>query len=154
LNEAELTFLAASIEQAQHSLSPLLGAASSGAFAIALISSGLSSSAVGTMAGQTILQGFVGLKIKDNVTRLVTMLPGMLIILIGINPMQALVISQVILSFILPAAIIPMLLITNRRELMGSFKNKPVTNIVGWLISGIIISANVLLLVITFRGKI
>lgn len=143
-----------SIEQAQHSLSPLLGAASGGAFAIALISSGLSSSAVGTMAGQTILQGFVGLKIKDNVTRLVTMLPGMFIILMGINPMQALVISQVILSFILPAAIIPMLLITNRRELMGSFKNKPITNIVGWLISGIIITANILLLVITFRGKI
>lgn len=136
-----------SIEQAQKSLSPLLGAASGGAFAIALISSGLSSSAVGTMAGQTIMQGFVGLNIKDNVTRIVTMFPGMLILLSGINPMKALVLSQVILSFILPFAILPMLIITNRADLMGELKNKTITNILGWLIAGIIIVANAMLLI-------
>lgn len=142
------------IEQAKQTLSPLLGAASGAVFAIALISSGLSSSAVGTMAGQTVMQGFVGLKISDNVTRLVTMLPGMCIILIGVNPMLALVISQVILSFILPAAIIPMLIITNRRELMGSFKNSTLTNVIGWIISIFIIAANGLLLGITLTGRI
>lgn len=141
------------IEQAQESLAPLLGAASSGFFAIALIASGLSSSAVGTMAGQTIMQGFVGIKISDNVTRLVTMLPGMLIILIGLNPMQALVLSQVILSFVLPVAIIPMLLITMRRDLMGSLVNSSITNILGWLITGIIIIANAVLLFFTFSGQ-
>ena len=142
------------IEQAHKSLSPLLGAASSGAFGLALIASGLSSSVVGTMAGTTIMQGFVGLKISDNITRLVTMLPAMLIIVLGINPMQALVFSQVSLSFVLPFAIIPMLLITKRKDLMGSLVNKPVTNVVGWIIASIIIAANILLLVLTFSGGI
>lgn len=142
------------IEQAHQSLAPLLGAASSGAFGLALIASGLSSSVVGTMAGTTIMQGFVGLKISDNVTRLVTMLPAMLIIILGINPMQALVFSQVVLSFILPAAIIPMLLITRRKDLMGSLVNKSMTNIAGWIIAGIIIAANAVLLVLTFGGGI
>lgn len=135
-----------SIEQAEQTLSPLLGAASGGFFGIALIASGLSSSAVGTMAGQTIMQGFVGLKISDNVTRIITMLPAMLIILIGANPMFSLVISQVVLSFILPFAIIPMLIITNRRDIMGSLKNKALTNVLGWFISFIILIANGLLL--------
>ncbi len=143
-----------SIEQAKETLTPLLGAASGAAFAIALISSGLSSSAVGTMAGQTIMQGFVGLKIKDNITRLVTMLPGMVIIIIGVNPINALVFSQVILSFILPVAIIPMLIITNRKDLMGELKNKRITNIAGWLISSVIIGANALLLYLTFTGNV
>ena len=138
------------IEQAQRSLSPLLGAASGTVFGIALIASGLSSSAVGTMAGQTIMQGFVGLKISDNVTRLITMLPGMLIITLTQNPMQALVLSQVVLSFLLPAAIIPMLLITKRKDLMGSFVNTPLTNVLGWIITGIIVTANAVLLYLTF----
>jgi len=142
------------IEQAHKSLSPLLGAASSGAFGVALIASGLSSSAVGTMAGQTIMQGFVGLNINDNVTRLITMFPGMLIILLGINPMQALVLSQVTLSFVLPVAIIPMLLITRRKDLMGSLVNKPITNVAGWLITTVIIAANSILLFLTFTGKV
>ncbi|HEX2945747.1 MAG TPA: Nramp family divalent metal transporter [Clostridia bacterium] len=143
-----------SIEQAHRSLSPLLGEASGAAFGFALIASGLSSSAVGTMAGQAIMQGFVGLKISDNITRLITMLPGMLIIVLGINPMQALVISQVTLSFVLPVAIIPMLLITKRRDLMGSLVNKPLTNTVGWIITGVIISANAVLLFMTFTGQV
>lgn len=142
------------IEQAHRSLSPLLGEASGAAFGFALIASGLSSSAVGTMAGQAIMQGFVGLKISDNITRLITMLPGMLIIIMGINPMQALVLSQVTLSFVLPVAIIPMLLITRRSDLMGSLVNKPVTNAIGWIISGVIISANAVLLFMTFTGQV
>ena len=142
------------IEDAKKSLTPLLGAASSGAFGIALIASGLSSSCVGTMAGQTIMQGFVGLKISDNVTRIITMIPGMIIILLGINAMTALVISQVTLSFILPFAIIPMLLITKRKDIMGEFVNKPSTNILGIIISSVIIAANVILLYLTFTGNV
>jgi manganese transport protein len=138
------------IEQAQRSLSPLLGSASGSVFAIALIASGLSSSAVGTMAGQTIMQGFVGLNIRDNVTRLVTMLPGMLILLSGINPMKALIISQVTLSFLLPFAIIPMLIITGRRNIMGSLVNKPLTRVTGWIITGVILTANSVLIIFTF----
>lgn len=142
------------IEQAHSSLAPLLGEASSGAFGLALIASGLSSSAVGTMAGQTIMQGFVGLKINDNATRLVTMAPGMLIILIGINPMTALLLSQVILSFVLPFAIIPMLRITGRKDLMGPLVNKPITNIVGLIITTAIILLNVVLLFMTLSGRV
>lgn len=142
------------IEQAHQSLSPLLGTLSSGAFGIALLASGLSSSAVGTMAGQTIMQGFVNLKISDNVTRLVTMAPGMLIILLGANPMQALVLSQVILSFVLPVAIIPMLIISSRKDLMGPLVNKPITNVLGWIITGVIVSMNAVLLYLTFTGNV
>jgi len=142
------------IEQAHRSLFPLLGAMSSGAFGLALIASGLSSSVVGTMAGQTIMQGFVGLKISDSVTRLVTMAPGMLIIILGINPMLALVLSQVSLSFVLPAAIIPMLLITRRKDLMGVFANKPFVNMLGIIVTAAIVSVNAILIYLTFTGKV
>lgn len=139
------------IEQAHQSLSPLLGKLSGAAFGLALLVSGLSSSAVGTLAGQTIMQGFVGLKISDNLTRFITMAPAMLIILLGINPMKALVLSQVILSFVLPMAIIPMLLITGRKDLMGSFVNRPLTKVVGCLITVLIVSLNGILIYMTFR---
>ena len=142
------------IEQAHQTLAPLLGGLSSGAFGIALIASGLSSSAVGTMAGQTVMQGFVGLKISDNVTRLVTMAPAMIIIASGINPLKALLLSQVALSFILPIAIIPMLLITKNKALMGGFVNKPLTNFLGWMITSIIVSVNAVLLYLLFVGNI
>lgn len=142
------------IEQAHKSLSPLLGELSGAVFGVALLASGLSSSAVGTMAGQTIMQGFVNLKISDTVTRIVTMLPGMIIIILGINAMQALILSQVMLSFVLPVAIIPMLLITGKKDLMGEFVNKPFTKILGWIITLIIISMNAVLVFVTITGKI
>ena len=143
-----------SIEQAHTSLSPLMGSLSSGAFGIALLASGLSSSAVGTMAGQTIMKGFVGLNIPINLRRLITMTPAMIIIALGINPMRALVLSQVTLSFALPLAIIPMLMITKRKDLMGSLVNKPFTNVMGIIITGIIIALNSVLLYYTFTGSI
>lgn len=142
------------IEQAHQSLAPLVGSLSSGAFGIALLASGLSSSAVGTFAGQTIMKGFVGLNIPINVRRLVTMAPALIIIALGINPMNALVISQVALSFALPFAIIPMLLITNRKDVMGTLVNKPLTKVIGWLIAGIIIGLNAVLLFLTFTGNV
>lgn len=142
------------IEQAHQSLSPLLGSLSSGAFGVALIASGLSSSAVGTLAGQTIMQGFVGLNISDNITRIVTMIPAVIIIAIGVNPMTALVISQVVLSFVLPFAIVPMMIITNRKDAMGEFVNKPPTKVIGWIITGIIVTLNIILLFLIFSGNI
>jgi len=141
------------IEQAQKTLEPLLGTLSSGAFGIALLASGLSSSAVGTMAGQTIMKGFLGLNIPINIRRLITMTPALIIIALGINPMYALVMSQVALSFALPFAIVPMLLITSRKDLMGSLVNKPLTKVAGWIITSLIIGLNAVLLYLTFTGK-
>lgn len=143
-----------SIEQAHKSLEPLVGSLSSGIFGIALIASGLSSSAVGTLAGQTIMKGFVNLNIPLNVRRLITMTPAMVIICLGMNPMKALVISQVALSFALPLAIVPMLLITNRKDIMGHFANKPLTKTVGWIITCVIIGLNALLICMTFTGNV
>ena len=142
------------IEQAHRSLEPLVGSLSSAAFGISLLASGFSSSAVGTMAGQTIMKGFVNLQIPVNLRRLITMTPAMAIIASGINPMKALIFSQITLSFALPLAIIPMILVTNRKDLMGAFANKPLTKFLGWLITSIIISMNVILMYLTFTGNV
>lgn len=142
------------IEEAHRSLEPLVGGLSSAAFGIALLASGFSSSAVGTMAGQTIMKGFVNLQIPLNLRRLITMAPAMLIIAFGINPMKALIFSQVTLSFALPLAIIPLLIITNRRDLMGPFTNKPLTKLAGWVIACIIITLNAVLVFLTLTGKV
>lgn len=141
-----------SIEQAHQSLAPLLGGLSSGVFGIALLASGLSSSAVGTMAGQVIMEGFVGIKTSVIFRRLLTMLPAMVIIGLGLEPISVLIISQVILSFTLPAAIIPLLLVTARKDVMGVYANKTWTNLMGWAISGLIIFLNMMLLYMTFTG--
>lgn len=143
-----------SIELAHRSLEPLLGSLSSGAFGIALLSSGLSSSTVGEMAGETVMDGFVDVKIPLNLRRLLTMLPAFLVLFIGINPMKALLLSQVCLSFALPFAIIPMLIITARKDLMGQFANRPVIRAAGWLITSVIIMANAILLYLTFTGRV
>lgn len=143
-----------SIEQAHYSLQPLLGALSSGVFGIALLASGLSSSAVGAMAGESMMDGFVGLKINQTLKRLIVMAPGMAIIIIGVNPMKALVLSQVMLSFALPAAIIPLIIISSDRQIMGIFANNRATKVIGWLIAVTIIVLNVVLLCLTFAGKV
>jgi manganese transport protein len=140
------------MEQAHASLQPLLGSLSSGAFGIALLASGLSSSVVGTMAGQTIMKGFVNLSIPENVTKLITMAPALVIIAIGVNPMTVLLLSQVVLSFILPFPIIQMLVIAKREDLMGTLVNKGFVKILGILIAGIIIALNMILLYLTFTG--
>ncbi len=141
------------IEQAHRSLEPLMGSLSTGAFGIALLASGLSSSAVGTMAGQTTIKGFVGLSIPDNVARLITMAPALVILALGVNPMKALVLSQVTLSFALPLAIIPLLIITGNKKYMGKLANKPVTKVIGWAITSVIIGLNAVLLVMMLTGN-
>jgi len=142
------------IQQAHKSLQPLLGSLSSGAFGIALLASGLSSSAVGTLAGQTIMKGFVNLSIPTNVRRIITMMPALVIIALGINPIYALVLSQVALSFILPFPIIQMLTIAKRKDLMGILVNKRFVKSLGVLIATAIIALNAVLLYLTFIGKI
>mgnify|MGYP000971731104 CR=1 FL=1 len=138
------------ISQAHGSLAPLLGSMSSTAFGVALLVSGLSSSVVGTMAGETIMKGFVNLNIPLNFRRLVTMAPALLIIALGINPMNALLVSQVVLSFILPFPIIQMLIISGRKKIMGDFANKRATSIIGIIIAFVIISLNLALVYFTF----
>ncbi|BCV25869.1 divalent metal cation transporter MntH [Gelria sp. Kuro-4] len=139
-----------SIEEAHRTLQPLLGSLSSTAFAIALLASGLSSSAVGTMAGQVVMDGFVDLKIPIVWRRLLTMAPALIIIGLGLDPMYMLLLSQVILSFTLPAAIIPLLVLSSRRAVMGDMVNTPAVRIVGWLMAGAVIFLNLLLLMATF----
>lgn len=141
------------MEQAHTSLQPLLGSLSSSAFGIALLASGLSSSAVGTMAGQTIMKGFVNLSIPVNFRRLITMMPALVIIALGINPMKSLILSQVALSFILPFPIVQMLVITDRKDLMGSLANTGFVRFLGIIIASIIILLNIVLLYLTFTGN-
>jgi len=145
--------IVSTIEQAHKSLQPLLGSLSSGAFGIALLASGISSSAVGTLAGQTIMKGFVNLSIPVNVRRLITMMPALIIIALGINPIYVLVLSQVALSFILPFPIIQMLIITKRKDLMGILVNNRVVQSLGILIATAIIVLNAVLMYLTFTGK-
>jgi manganese transport protein len=135
-----------SIQLAHQSLTPLLGKLSSTAFGIALLASGFSSSVVGTLAGEAVMDGFINIKMSNNLKRLVTMLPALIIIIVGVNPMQALLLSQVSLSFVLPMAIIPLLIITNNKKIMGSFSNKSFTKIIGFLIALIIIVLNIILI--------
>lgn len=138
------------IEEAHRSLSPLLGNLSSGAFGLALLASGLSSSTVGAMAGECMMKGFIGLDIPVNIRRIITMIPAMILIWLGLNPMKILILSQVTLSFALPAAIIPLLYITSRKDIMGEMSNRKYTNIIGSIIVTLIISLNAVLIYLTF----
>jgi manganese transport protein len=134
------------IEEAYRTLQPLLGSAASVVFGISLLASGLSSSSVGTMAGQVIMQGFLHRRIAPWIRRLVTMLPSLIVIAIGLDPTRTLVISQVILSFGLPFAVIPLVLFTKRKDLMGSLVNKPITTILASIAATLIVSLNIFLL--------
>ncbi len=142
----------ASIQDAWRTLTPLLGPAAGVIFALALLASGLSSSTVGTMAGQVIMQGFTGWRIPNWLRRLITMLPALIVLAIGLDPTNTLVISQVVLSFALPFAIVPLLLFTRRRDIMGALVNHRLTTALGALVAAVIIALNVLLLVETFGG--
>ena len=134
------------IEEAYLTLTPLLGSAASTVFAISLLASGLSSSAVGTMAGQVIMQGFIHRYIPIWVRRAVTMAPPILVIALGLDPTRTLVLSQVVLSFGLPFAIIPLVQFTRRKDIMGSLVNKPVTTIMASVVAGLIVALNLFLL--------
>jgi manganese transport protein len=141
------------IEEAHMTLEPLLGPAASWIFAISLLASGLSSSSVGTMAGQVIMQGFLHRHIAPWVRRLVTMGPSLIVIFIGLDPTRTLVISQVMLSFGLPFAIIPLVMFTSRKEVMGVLVNRRSTTLLAGLAAAIIVVLNLYLLYQTFFGR-
>ncbi len=141
-----------SIEAAHAGLGRLVGGGAALAFAFALLASGLSSSSVGTYAGQVVMQGFIRRRIPLFLRRAVTMAPSLVVLAIGVSPTDTLVISQVFLSFGIPFALIPLVLLTRRRDVMGGFVN-------GWLTSGllglcvtVIVSLNVFLLGATVLG--
>ncbi|HWZ43047.1 MAG TPA: Nramp family divalent metal transporter [Candidatus Saccharimonadales bacterium] len=142
-----------SIEQAHFTLKPLLGSLSATAFALALLFSGLSSSTVGTMAGQVIIEGFLDIKFPVFLRRLITILPALLVIGIDLDPLRILLLSQVVLSFTLPFALVPLIQLTRRAAVMGDLVNSRRTNALAYVVTGIIISLNLLLLYGQFGGK-
>jgi manganese transport protein len=144
----------AEIEQAHYTLETLFGTASAVVFAIALLASGLSSSTTGTMAGQIVMEGFLDIKVKPwlrrIILRIIVVAPAVMAIWAGIDPLRMLVISQVVLSFQLPFAIIPLLKFTSSRELMGQFTNRRYVNVLGVICAVVIILLNIYLIYSTF----
>src|ERR671931_2622711 len=139
-----------SLENAHKTLRPILGGGSSTLFALALLASGLSSSTVGTLSGQVVMQGFIRRRIPVVVRRFVTMLPTLVVVEIDVDPSRTLVISQVVLSFGIPFALIPLVLFTSKRKVMGALVNHRATTIAAAVVAGLISALNVFLLVQTF----
>ena len=135
------------VEVAHHTLGPLLGPLAAAAFAIALLCSGLSSSTVGVMAGQVIIEGFLDIKFPIFLRRLITIVPALIVIAMGLKPLKIITLSQVVLSFTLPAALIPLLILTSRRSVMDIFASATRTRVAGWAIVTIVIALNAILLV-------
>jgi manganese transport protein len=141
-----------SIEGAHAGFTQLLGGGAALAFAVALLASGLSSSSVGTYAGQVVMQGFIARQIPLFVRRAVTMAPSLVVLGIGLDPSSTLVASQVVLSFGIPFALVPMVLLTRRADVMGALVNRRLTTVVASVVAGMIICLNVFLLQQTFFG--
>ena len=137
----------AEIETAYHTLTPLLGAGAATVFLISLLASGVSSSTVGTMAGQMIMQGFVGFRIPVWVRRLVTMIPAFVVVGLGVNATRALVVSQVMLSIALPLPMIALLMFTRRKDIMGAFVNSRLTNAAAMVGAAAVLALNGFLIV-------
>lgn len=142
----------ATIEEAYRTLEPLLGSAASRLFGLALVAAGLSSATVGTSAGQIIMQGFLQRHVPVWLRRLVTMLPSLIVIMIGLDATNTLVLSQVVLSFGLPFAIVPLVIFTRSRDIMGVLVNKIQTTIAIAVIAALIIALNLYLLYSTLAG--
>jgi manganese transport protein len=138
------------IEGAHSAFGAMVGPGAALAFALALLASGFAASSVGTYAGQVVMQGFINRTIPLAARRLVTMLPALVVLALGLDPSRALVISQVVLSFGIPFALVPLVLLTRRRDVMGTFVNRPVTTAVASVVAALIICLNGFLLVQTF----
>lgn len=141
-----------SIEGAHAGLETLLGGGAALAFAVALLASGLSSSSVGTYAGQVVMQGFINRRINLFVRRAITMAPSLVVLAIGLDPSTTLVVSQVVLSFGIPFALIPMVLLTRRADVMGALVNRRTTTAVASVVASLIVALNGFLLWETFVG--
>jgi manganese transport protein len=141
---------AASIQAAHAGLGRLVGGGAALAFAIALLASGLSSSSVGTYAGQIVMAGFIGRRIPLFLRRGVTMVPAIVVLALGLPPTGSLVVSQVVLSFGIPFALIPLVALTRRRDIMGPLVNQRATTVAAGSVAGLIVVLNVILLAVTF----
>jgi manganese transport protein len=140
------------LDQAFAALGVQLGHGADVFFGLGLLASGLSSSSVGTLAGQVVMQGFIRRKIPLFLRRAVTMAPALLVISIGLDPSRALVLSQVVLSFGIPFALIPLLMFCRDRNLMGGLVNRRSTTAIVTLVVSVIVSLNVFLLLQLLRG--
>ncbi len=134
------------IQDAYRTLGPLFGRAAAVIFAVALLCSGLSSSTVGVMAGQVIIEGFLEIRFPIFLRRLITIIPALVVIALGLDPLKILVLSQVVLSFTLPFALIPLLILTGREGVMNDFTSGRVMQWIGWCIVTLILALNFLLL--------
>ncbi|GAA6201968.1 Nramp family divalent metal transporter [Aquicoccus sp. SU-CL01552] len=140
----------AEIETAYHMLTPLLGSAAAAVFLVSLIASGISSSVVGTMAGQLIMQGFIHMRLPIWFRRAVTMIPAFAVVAMGVNATQALVVSQVILSIALPVPMVALIIFVSRTDIMGAFRIGRLTQVLAVIGAGIVLSLNMVLLLQTF----
>jgi manganese transport protein len=136
----------AGIPQAHAQFGHLVGGTAALAFAVALLASGASSSSVGTYAGQVVMAGFINVRVPLLLRRAVTMLPAIAVLAAGLNPTSVLVLSQVILSFGIPLALIPLVMLTSRRAVMGVHVNRQLTTVLGWTCAGVITALNVFLI--------
>ncbi len=141
-----------SIEEAHAGFKTLVGSGTALAFGLALLASGLASSSVGTYAGQVVMQGFIARTIPLAVRRLVTMAPALVVLAVDLDPTRSLVFSQVVLSFGIPFALIPLVLLTRRREVMGALVNRRATTAAAGVVASLIIALNAFLLWQTFVG--
>ncbi len=142
---------ARTIEDAFHGLHANPGHWAAILLGIALLSSGLSSSSVGTLAGQVVMQGFIRRQIPVFARRTITAVPALVVAIVGVDPTRALILSQVVLSFGIPFAVVPLVLFTSNRRVMGPLVNSRPTTAAAWGIAGVISALNVFLLVATIR---
>ena len=141
-----------SIEGAHAGFKELVGPGAAIAFGLALLASGFASSSVGTYAGQVVMQGFINRTIPLVVRRLVTMAPALIVLAVGLDPTRSLVLSQVVLSFGIPFALVPLVILTRRPEIMGPLVNRRLTTVVASIVAAMIIALNAFLLYQTFFG--
>jgi manganese transport protein len=140
------------IAGAHHAISAGLGPVIAMIFAIGLLASGLASTAVGSYAGATIMEGLLRVRVPLLVRRVVTLIPALVILGIGVDPTWALVLSQVFLSLGLPFALIPLMRFTGQRELMGTHVDRAITKVACWSVVALIVALNVTLVVLLVVG--
>jgi manganese transport protein len=136
----------AKLEGAYQTLGPLLGPLAQIAFAVALLCSGLSSSTIGVLAGQVVIEGFLAVKFPIYLRRLITIIPAIIVIALGLDELKVLLLSQAVLSFGIPFALVPLVILTNRERVMQGFRNNLATTIAGWTVASLIIGLNCVLL--------
>ncbi|NUT96392.1 MAG: Nramp family divalent metal transporter [Saccharothrix sp.] len=139
-----------SLTEVHAAVTTTLGATAGIAFAVALLASGLAASSVGTYSGEVVMRGFLGRRVPTAVRRLVTMAPAIIVLWLGADPTEALVLSQVVLSFGIPAALIPVVLLGRRRDVMGPLANRPATTLAGVAAAVLVCALNAVLLLHTF----